>query len=140
MAAEDERSRKARQSNQLQKAGSRSKADSGRRKLRDAIAASIPEFVTKGGVCSVIVHHKIPEALGAQKLHVTLKSASTDPKSNINQRIHREVITVDGVGDAKIEFEVPHSIESDAVQVAAFIGEDYDSHLQHLNSAPIPVR
>jgi N-sulfoglucosamine sulfohydrolase len=140
MAAEDERFRRAKAARELRNAGSKASATAGRRKLREAIAASVPESVTKGGKCSVIVHHKIPIALGPQKLHVTLKTASTDPKSKVGQRIHREVITIGGTGEVKIEFDVPATIESDAVSVAAFIGEDYGSHLQHTNSAAIPIK
>ena len=34
----------------------------------------------------------------------------------------------------------PDPVPEDVIHVAAFIGKDYGSHLQHLKTAPVPVR
>ena len=141
MAEQDERSRKMREAKrkrQQQAAAAAAKRQG--RKLRDAISLELPADVGRGGKCSVLVYHRIPEALGAQKLHVTLKAASLDPNSKTDRRIHRDVLTVKGSGEARVEFAVPDSETLEAVRVAAFIGKDYPSNLQHLNSKLIPVK
>ena len=87
----------------------------------------------------MIIRHQIPETLGKQKLHVTLKAASLDPKANVDSRIHREVLEVGGAGQVEVDFEVPASVMTDAVRIAAFIGEDFQSNLEYLQSPAIPV-
>jgi N-sulfoglucosamine sulfohydrolase len=136
MTEQDERTRKARQARQNRNGAAKPRT----RQLRGAISLDPPDQVTKGGKCSIVVHHKIPKALGTQKLHVTLKTASLDPQVKADQRIHREVLSVTGSGEIKIEFEVPNSEKLSAIRVAAFIGEDFPSNLQHLNTDPIPVK
>jgi hypothetical protein len=39
-----------------------------------------------------------------------------------------------------VTFEVPASIEGKAIIIAAFIGENIGSSLQHINSESIPVK
>jgi N-sulfoglucosamine sulfohydrolase len=140
MAAQDERTRKSRQARQKRNAAAPSGAKTRQNRLRDAITVDLPASVTKGGTCNVVVHHKIPQALGTQKLHVTLKAASIDPQVKTDERIHRDESTVTGTGKVTIEFKVPDSGKIAAVRVAAFIGDDYPSHLQHVISKPIPVK
>jgi hypothetical protein len=51
-------------------------------------------------------------------------------KSN-GQRIPRKAMEIAGTGEAKVEFDVPKSTTATAVSVAAFIGDDFSSNLQH---------
>ena len=110
-----------------------------RRALRDAIRLESPAKVKPGADCSVTIHYQLPVAIGAQKLHVTLKTAAIDPKANVNARIHREVLTIKGSGQTTVRFDVPAELSSEAVRIAAFVGEEFQSNLQYLQSDPIPV-
>lgn len=148
MAAEDERTRKAkaeRQARQKKKKAARSRQanatqrSNSKSRLSNAIKITLPDSVAKGGSCRVIVHHKIPKSLGTQKIHVTLKAASLDLRTKTEQRIHREVVQAEGKGEVRVDMRVPASIQTDGIRVAAFLGEDYESHLQHVSSRTIPV-
>ncbi len=140
MAAEDERSNKARSRKQSKPAAAPNQGAAGRTTLRDAISVDVPASATRGGVCSVVIRHRIPKELGDQKLHVTLKTVSPGGKQSAGQRIHREVVTIAGAGEASVDFSVPSSTTADAVCVAAFVGEDFTTNLQHVNSPPIKVQ
>ncbi len=136
MAAEDARKQKAQEakSKRQKRTGAAAKG------LRDVISLRLPISVQKGRIFTVTVSHRIPESLGTQKIHVTLKRASTDPDANINDRIHREVVSAVGTGDVEIDFQIPQTTDVQNVRIAAFIGADFESNLLHLNSAPIRVK
>ena len=140
MEKEDARTNARRRARQQRSAARRGKQSSAAKRpmLRDAIRVETPNEVRLGKVCEVVIHHQIPGELGKQKLQVTLKTASTDPKSKENKRIHREILTVSGEGKAVVRFDVPDDVAADAVRVAAFIGEDFQSNLQYFQSAAIP--
>ena len=57
----------------------------------------------------------------------------------INLRLDREVLKVTGSGKAEIDLKVPGDLDTDAVRVATWIGEAYETNLQYFNSKPIPV-
>lgn len=139
MALQDEYSRKAREARQKKKAAAAAK-QSQAKKLRNAIALVVSEPATKGETYHVVVRHKIPNELGKQKLHVTLKAASIDPKVKPDRRIHREVVEVAGSGETTIKFDIPSTDKLQAIRFAAFIGKDYQSNLQHIGSDLIPVK
>lgn len=48
------------------------------------------------------------------------------------------VLTIAGTGTVTISFQVPSQLESEAVRVAAFVGEDFQSNLQSIQSPAIP--
>jgi N-sulfoglucosamine sulfohydrolase len=144
MAKEDERSQNRKKARQ-QKKNKQLNSNATQRRLKDVIQVKdvikvdVPKSVSKGQKCSVVIHHKIPEALASQSLTVTLKSASMDPESKINTRIDREVVKIEGTGEIRIEFNVPDDLTSGAVRVAAWVGDAFETNLQYLNSGPIPV-
>jgi hypothetical protein len=140
MAAEDEKSSQLR--NQRNRSGGTKARSSGKSgKLSDAISVEVPRRIEPGASLEVIVRHRIPERLGEQELHVTLKSMSGNISATQAKRIHREVTTVTGDGETVVRFDVPADLDTDAPRlvVAAFVGEDFEHHLQHVTSRPILV-
>lgn len=144
MAAEDERSERARaeraRQRQKQDAKGAGNRPSNRGNLRNAIRLAVPPTVTPGKVCRVSIRHRIPANLGEQKVHVTLKRiADGSGDATREQRVERKVVTVGGDGEFEVQFEVPESL-SGKVKLAAFIGEEFSSSLQHVQSKPIDVK
>jgi len=92
----------------------------------------LPERMKRSSTVTVRVKHELPVELGSQKLQVTVKMAD-------NKRIERKLIEVSGSSVAEVSFDLPALPETEAVIVAAFVGEDFESALQHLNSAPVPL-
>ena len=91
-----------------------------------------PEGVTAGEPVVVRVAHTIPEEMGEQMIHVTIKG-------NDQKRIDRKVVSVSGKGTVKVEFDaVDASVET--VNFSAFIGEEYRENLQHLTTKPVEVK
>lgn len=134
MAKEDERSRRAKLAKQRQN------ANVPRPKPRKLISLLLPESVERGAPCEIVVKHELPKNLGKQKVHVTLKQQLSESGKRSESRIEREIITVAGNGEVTLRMDIPEGIMSEIVRVAAFVGEDYGSNLQHVNSKPIPVQ
>jgi len=109
-----------------------SKARSNKR--TDLIALELPQSIASGMPVTVKVRHKLEADLGEQLVHVTLKAG---PEA---KRVDRKVVKVSGEGLIEVTFDVPATVPGNVIQFAAFIGEDYPSHKQHLHTAPIPVR
>lgn len=139
MDKEDQRSLRARQARQQEKQRKNSKSKVNRPRPQDVIKVGVPKSVVKGQSCQVRVHYQIPDGLESQNLTVTLKSASLDPDSKVNARLHREVVKVAGQGEIEIDLKVPADLESDAVRVATWIGKAFETNLQYFNSEPIRV-
>jgi N-sulfoglucosamine sulfohydrolase len=114
--------------------GQRERPGVGPRKQAKLISLDIPESVAAGKALTVTLHHEMEDSLGEQLVHVTLKGGP-DAK-----RLDRKIVKVSGTGVAEITFDVPPSVPGNVVRLAAFIGEDYQSNKQHLQSEPIPVR
>ncbi|NQT14236.1 MAG: heparan N-sulfatase, partial [Planctomycetes bacterium] len=123
----DER-RKQKRKPKRQRSGARSK------KRSDLIAVELPDSVAAGKPLLVKLCHKVEADLGEQLVHVTLK-AGPEPR-----RVERKVAKVSGEGVVEVTFDVPDTVPGNVVCIAAFIGEDYASHLQHLQTDPVPVR
>ncbi|MAG92701.1 MAG: heparan N-sulfatase [Planctomycetaceae bacterium] len=104
---------------------------SANRKSARLIKLQAPANVVPGKPSTVRVAHTIPEKLGEQLIHVTIK------QGNGKQRINRKVLKVQGTGTLEVTFEVPKSLIADGVQFAAFIGKDYPSSLQHVTSGVV---
>ena len=122
MAVEDERTRQAQ--------ASRTKKTPRNRKKLKVISIAPPDKVSRGGKATISIHHELPKRMGEQQLHVTLKGGD-------NKRIHREVVTISGTGDAKIAFDIP---DIDSVRVSAFVGADFASNFQHITTEAIPAK
>jgi N-sulfoglucosamine sulfohydrolase len=103
-------------------------------KRADLIALEIPESVVAGKPLTVKLRHKLDAGLGEQLIHVTLKGG---PEA---KRLDRKVVKVSGEGVIEVTFDVPATVPGNTVRFAAFIGEDFSSSRQHLQTAPVPVR
>jgi N-sulfoglucosamine sulfohydrolase len=91
-----------------------------------------PAKVTRGGTCTVHLHHRLPASLGPQKLHVTLKTAN-------GRRLERQVLTVQGDATLSVFFPLPADTSGKTVSFAAFLGEEFPKNLKHVQSKPVPV-
>jgi N-sulfoglucosamine sulfohydrolase len=98
-----------------------------RNRSQKLISLRIPDRISAGDTVTIQVRHTLPPDLGEQKLHVTLKGG---PKAS---RIARQVLTATGIGTVNVTFEIP-SGQQEPMRFAAFVGEDYDKHLQHIQS------
>lgn len=101
-------------------------------KKGDYLNLELPKMAKAGLPVSVRISHALSNELGRQKLHVTLKQAN-------GTRIERKVIEVSGTGTAEVSFDIPKSLITKGIIIAAFVGEDIQAALQHLNSSPIPL-
>jgi len=110
-----------------QRKGNRRNRNAGRRR-RGLILLNVPAAAEKGKPLVVKVRHKLGDDLGEQSLHVTLKAG---PQS---KRVERKVVRVKGAGVAEITFDVPVELDGETFRVAAFVGEDYQSSLQHVQT------
>jgi N-sulfoglucosamine sulfohydrolase len=104
-----------------------------RQRSKKLIKLNVPEAVEASSPLTLSIDYKLSDALGAQKLHVTLKDAD-------NRRIVREVREIKGTGSLEVVFRVPPHRLGRAVRFAAFVGDDYQTHLQHIVSDPVPVK
>jgi len=109
-------------------------SNTGSRKRSDLIALEIPQSVAAGHPVVVQVRHKLEAGLGEQLVHVTLKAGPED------KRVDRKVVKVSGEGVTEVSFDLPTAPPGNTVRFAAFIGEDYAGSLQHLQTAPVPIR
>ncbi|MCH5375755.1 MAG: sulfatase-like hydrolase/transferase, partial [Planctomycetes bacterium] len=104
------------------------------KKQADLISLEIPDAVIAGKPLTIKVHHTLEDRLGEQRVQVTLKAG---PEA---KRVDRQIFDVTGTGIVEVTFEVPESVPGNVVSVAAFVGQDFSSHLQYLQSQPVPVR
>lgn len=93
-----------------------------------------PAAATGGETVAVKVVHTLPAELGEQLLHVTLKGGAD------GKRVERKVLKAAGEGVVEAAFEVPRELAGGTVRFAVFVGEEFSSNLQHLNSRAVPVR
>ncbi|MEM6364315.1 MAG: sulfatase-like hydrolase/transferase, partial [Planctomycetota bacterium] len=148
MQAEDEKTaqfrEKSRKQQQIAKQR-KSKAQASRKANRDlvkALSLTVPQTATAGQVCQIQVRYELAKQLPPQKLHVTLKTAKPSlPNKPLiaGKRVHREVIKISTQGETSIAFNVPTDVTADALVFAAFIGEDYTTHLEHQHSDVIAL-
>ena len=94
---------------------------------------TLPENITPGQPAKLTLIHKVPKQLGEQLLHVTLKDGS-------GKRIERKALKLSGSGEIEVDFDIPKTLQGNKVSFAAFVGSDYSSNLQHLNSEPIGIK
>jgi N-sulfoglucosamine sulfohydrolase len=104
------------------------------RKRRDLIAFELPETVTPGKPITVRIRHTLPASLGEQVLTVTLKGGPD------GKRIDRLTVKATGNGTAEVTFDVPAEVPGRIVSFAAFVGEEFQTSLQHIQSAELPAR
>jgi N-sulfoglucosamine sulfohydrolase len=89
-----------------------------------------PPASIAGGGAALRIRHDLPGDLGRQKLQVTLKAG---PRLT---RVERKIVRVSGSGTVEVRFDVPEEAEG-PFRFAAFVGDSYDTNLQHVQSPPI---
>ncbi len=104
------------------------------KKRMKLIALKLPEAILAGEVVTVAISHSLNKALGEQSVHVTLKQGPQ------GQRVDRKVVKVTGKGSVEVSFSIPKDVEGNTVSFAAFIGEDYATNLQHVQTGRIAVK
>lgn len=104
------------------------------KKRSNLIKLEIPDTFQAGKPVTVKLLYKLSKDLGEQLVHITLKAGSQA------KRVERKVIPVSGQGTARVTFELPARIPNGIIRFAAFIGKDYDNHIQHLQTKFIPVQ
>jgi N-sulfoglucosamine sulfohydrolase len=129
-----QKEQEAEQRAQAGRRGNRQAGPQRPRRRADLIALELPDSATAGQTVVAKLRHTLPEALGEQLVHVTLKAGAED------QRVERQVVTVSGSGVLEITFQLPASVPDNRIRFAAFVGQDYPSNLQHLQSESIPVQ
>jgi N-sulfoglucosamine sulfohydrolase len=102
-------------------------------KQSDLISLRLPRSVTAGEEVVLHVDYAVPESLGEQLVHVTVKGGM-EPN-----RIDRQVLKISGKGTLEVTFSLPASIPDNQISFAAFVGEDFESHVQYVTTRPQPV-
>jgi N-sulfoglucosamine sulfohydrolase len=129
---EKEREAQARRAKQRKTNPNASKARP--KKRSGLITLALPESAQASNQVIVTLSHKLSRNLGEQLVHVTLKGGISA------KRLERKVVKVKGNGTIQVTFDLPAKVPGNIIRFAAFIGKDYDNHLQHLQAGPIPVR
>ena len=129
MKSEDDRVRAAKAEQKKRRAKQKQKPEKRTGKKQKLIRFTAPEHPDSGSV-AIQVEHVLPKQLGTQKLHVTLKNGD-------GKRIERKVVSIQGEGTVTVSFNKP-SVNS--IRFSAFVGEEYQSNLQHLTSAPVELK
>ena len=101
---------------------------------KDLIAFVLPETITAGRPVSVQIRYRLPADRGAQALTVTLKDGDS------NSRLQRKVVQAEEDGVLAVTFDVPASQAGKSVRFAAFVGEDFPTSPQQIQSGPCPVK
>ncbi len=104
-----------------------------KRKQANLISLMLPESIQAGAPLTLKIEHDFPSRLGEQTLTVTLKGGAD------GKRIDRKTVTASGKGIAEVTFAVPAIMKDQQVSFAAFVGADYSTSLQHIQSISLPV-
>lgn len=128
--------RKQAEADARRKQNTQSRDNSGRRNAartrgQKLFTLDVPEQFTPGEPFTVTIVHMIPDDLGEQLLHVTLKEGTQET------RIERKVVTAKGKGETQVTFDIPRDLTAKSIRIATFIGKDYPSCLQHIVTKPI---
>lgn len=106
-------------------------AKGGKAKL---IELTLPENVIASQEVTLRIAHHFADANQEQAITITLlRGAGKD-------RIERKVVKAKGDGEAAVTFKVPADVTGQNVKFAAFVGEDFKSTPQHIQSAPVKVK
>lgn len=103
-------------------------------KRKDLIAFVLPESLAAGQTANVQVRHALPANYPLKTLTVTMKDGAA------GARLERKIVPASGSGVAVVSFAVPAGFAGKTVRFAAFVGEDFPSTPQQLQSDPVPVR
>lgn len=103
-------------------------------KRKDLIAFVLPGTLAAGQTANVQVRHALPANYPLKTLTVTMKDGAA------GARLERKIVPASGSGVAVVSFAVPAGLAGKTVRFAAFVGEDFPSTPQQLQSDPVPVR
>jgi N-sulfoglucosamine sulfohydrolase len=135
LAKEDEAAARRAQNRKAKKQNPKSKPNAkARAKQSELISLQFPKDLATGQKVVIHINHKLPEELGEQLIHVTIK------QGNQPQRIERQVLTVSGEGTTEVTFEVPVAVKDNMLSFAAFVGKDFQNKLQYLTTKPQLVK
>ncbi len=101
-----------------------------RKKSGSLITFAKPEARIDGKQITVRIEHKLPSDLGEQVLTVTFKGGKE------GSRLDRKAVNANGNGTAEVTFDIPDNV-ADVVSFAAFVGEDFQQSLDHIQSTPM---
>ncbi len=103
------------------------------RQQANLIALELPASAATGQSLVIKLRHTLPAELGEQLAHLTLKEGAEA------RRVERKVIKVSGTGVAEVSFDIPATVQDNVISFAAFVGQDYPTNLQHLQTKPMAV-
>ncbi|MHB8897311.1 MAG: sulfatase family protein [Thermoguttaceae bacterium] len=98
------------------------------------IAFTLPQTVAAGKPVTVRIEHTLPADLGEQVLTVTLNGGPD------RRRLDRKTVKASGNGVAEVTFDVPADVPGGVVSFAAFVGDDFQTSPQYLQTDPITTR
>lgn len=104
------------------------------RRRGDLIAFALPQTIAAGKPVTLKIEHDLPANLGEQILTVTLKGGLA------GKRLDRKTVKARGRGTAEVTFDLPADVPDGVVSFAAFVGPDFQSTPQHIQSNPQPAR
>lgn len=102
------------------------------RKRNDLIKFALPTSIVSGKSVTIGIEHSLPLELGEQVLTVTLKGGAD------GKRLDRKTVKASGKGVAEVTFDVPRDVSGGSISFAAFVGQEFQTSLQHIQSAPQP--
>ncbi|MEZ6136685.1 MAG: sulfatase [Pirellulaceae bacterium] len=109
-------------------------ARAARQQQANLISIILPESIRAGQPLTLKIDHDLPNKLGEQTLTVTLKGGAE------GIRIDRKTVVATGKGTVEVTFDLPSQVPNQQVSFAVFVGADYGTNLQYIQSKPLPVR
>ncbi len=100
------------------------------KKSGSLISFAKPEASIDGKRITVYIEHQLPNDLGEQILTVTFKGG------NEGIRLDRKTVKATSKGTAEVTFDLPDNV-AELVSFAAFVGDDFQTSLDHIQSATI---
>ncbi|MCA9066112.1 MAG: sulfatase [Planctomycetaceae bacterium] len=100
------------------------------RRQNRLIEFELPESPAAGETVTIRIRHTLKKAMGEQDITVTLKGGAA------GKRLDRKVVKASGEGVVEVTFELPSEIPDDTISFAAFVGSDFQTSPQHIQSEP----
>lgn len=92
-----------------------------------------PEKLAGSVSAAVRIAHEFPEPDREESITVSLLRGAG------KERLDRKVVKVRGTGETTVTFNLPEGLSGQNVKFAAFVGEDFQSTPQHVQSKPVKV-
>lgn len=100
---------------------------------RQLIAMALPQAIAATGPVMVTIEHHFPAPDGEQAITVTMLAAPD------REQLDRKVVKAKGDGRIEVMFVVPPKQSGKAVRFAAFVGQDFATTPQYLQTEPLSV-